>query len=596
MSIDPTATLAVNIAAVPKTFAFFLGAGISRAAGIPSGSDILLDTCRRYYKACNKQEPQEGLNLIDWVQQTLSPGRVSYSTILGKVFMKPELRQEYLRAFFEDPGKEPTEAHCALARLAKAGYIKVFVTTNFDHLLEKALTELDVSWTRVSSAHELKATRPREHSQVYMLKVHGDYEYSDIRNTPSELEKLNPAMAADLRQILQSYGLVVVGYAGDDRGVRKVLTSKQARYGVYWLLHSKPTTDQDDLLLTLDARRMSGEADSFCLDLEARIQALATQPDGRTPRDQRNEVIRLLRAKDQVGIHVRAHDLSRRLVKDVLSFSEKYSHKPWAAEPTGDLDDTKAWEPFLLPVFQEIGPTVDAFCSAAIATGEAAMVTGEFEPDLLGPFLKDLQGLFGKDLPQSWESHARIVPSFVAMLVGNTLLTGALIADAWKMFVQVALLRDLKEGMPWTLTEQFHYSSMCGGYADRTGRAIMRWLTHSEALTEIRPFDSGPEPFAIMANILLSVAYRTGFPDGSDRYWWGYGFSTSLVDPLVRQLAVDDQMTAQLAPLVKGTPESLREQFYNTYLSEVRRERYSRFMPHGLTQDTLKLLQPSQNG
>lgn len=595
MPVDPTAALAVNIAVAPKTFAFFLGAGISRAAGVPSGSEVLLDTCRKYYVASNKQEPPEDLNLFDWAEQNLGPEVVSYSNLLEKTFSTPAARQSYLRAFFEGEGKDPTEAHRALARLAKAGWMKVFITTNFDHLLERALDELDVSWTRVSSISEFATARPREHSTTYILKVHGDYMHSDIRNTPSELQALDDPMAEDLRQILRDYGLVVIGYAGDDQGVRELLTSERARYGVYWLVHSQPSPDQEDLLSCLDARRIVGDADAFCLDLEARIQALATQPDGRTPRDQRNEVIRLIRAKDQVGIRVRAQDLSRRLVKDVFSFSEKYSQKPWGPEPSGNLEDIRVWEPFLLPVFQEIGPTMDAFCSAAIATGEVAIVTGESEIDPLGPFLKDLQGLFRKDLPQSWQSYARFVPSFIAMLVGNTLLTGALMADAWKMFVQVALLRDLNEGIPWTLTMEFHHSSMCGGYAGRTGRAIMHWLTHSEALAEMKPFDSGPEPFAVMANILLSVAYRDRIRGKSDRYWWGYGLNTSIVDPLVRRLAVDDQMAAQLALLVKGTPESLREELHNTYSVETGSGNYSRFA-YGLPSDTLKLLQPSQHG
>lgn len=49
--VDPFAALAVNIATAPKTMAFFLGAGVSAAAGVPTGAEVLRDTCHKYYRA-----------------------------------------------------------------------------------------------------------------------------------------------------------------------------------------------------------------------------------------------------------------------------------------------------------------------------------------------------------------------------------------------------------------------------------------------------------------------------------------------------------------------------------------------------------------
>lgn len=531
MPIDPAAALAVNIAVAPRTFAFFLGAGISRPAGIPSGSDVLLDTCRKYYVATNKSEPPDELDLVKWVEETLG-SKVSYSDLLEMVFNRPELRQEYLRAFFEGAGKEPTEAHRSLARLAKGGWIKVFVTTNFDHLLERALTELDISWTRVSSSHELTTARPREHSSVYILKVHGDYEYSDIRNTSSELENLDPSIAEELREVLRHYGLVAIGYAADDSGVRKVLTSERARYGTYWLLHSAPPATQENLLQSLDARRMMGEANAFCADLELRIKALSELPDGRTPRAQWSEVVALIREGDHLGARVRIQELHGRLLQTILAVNQ-------------EGDQARKWNPYdrrcYRPIFRTFGPTVDAFCSAAIAAGE-------YQPDLIDYFMPSVVDLFGRN-PSSSRGLIEHLPGFLAVLIGNTLLTAALVRKAWAMFVKVALQGDPNTRTAWTATPAFQDPPLFGDYMT-SARSILEWAATSEALKVIMPPGEAARPYIIQANVLLSAVARqqTGYWRG-----WAYGEDHGKsVEPLFRRIAFDDSVASQLAPLAGG--------------------------------------------
>ncbi len=59
--------------------------------------------------------------------------------------LRPE-RNQLLKSYFEPTDEEcergfklPTGAHKANAGLVASGYIKVILTTNFDHLLESAL-------------------------------------------------------------------------------------------------------------------------------------------------------------------------------------------------------------------------------------------------------------------------------------------------------------------------------------------------------------------------------------------------------------------------------------------------------------------------
>jgi NAD-dependent SIR2 family protein deacetylase len=47
--------------------------------------------------------------------------------------------------------KTPTAAHKAIAKLVGAGYIRVIITTNFDRLMEKALEDIGVVPTVIST-------------------------------------------------------------------------------------------------------------------------------------------------------------------------------------------------------------------------------------------------------------------------------------------------------------------------------------------------------------------------------------------------------------------------------------------------------------
>ncbi|MGH2968857.1 MAG: SIR2 family protein [Solirubrobacteraceae bacterium] len=132
--------------------------------------------------------------------------------MLALIAPDPAIRREYLAAFFE--GKEPGRTHEMLAGLAARGLARVFVTTNFDRLLEHALQARGIEPIVVASDADLQAAPPREHAHCVVLKPHGDYLRQTIRNTPEELEELEPAMTAELAEVFNRYGIVVVGYSG----------------------------------------------------------------------------------------------------------------------------------------------------------------------------------------------------------------------------------------------------------------------------------------------------------------------------------------------------------------------------------------------
>jgi len=113
--------------------------------------------------------------------------------------------------------------------MAEQGLVRVFVTTNFDRLLEHALQARGIEPVVVASDADLAAAMPREHAQCVVLKPHGDYLRETIRNTPEELAELEPAITVELGEIFSRYGLVVLGYSGADEAIARALRGRSSR-------------------------------------------------------------------------------------------------------------------------------------------------------------------------------------------------------------------------------------------------------------------------------------------------------------------------------------------------------------------------------
>jgi hypothetical protein len=68
-----------------------------------------------------------------------------------------------------------------------------------------------------------------------VLKPRGDYLQQTIRNTPSELAELEPAMTIELQEVFDRYGSVVLGYSGSDEAIANAMRARRSRYGLYWV-------------------------------------------------------------------------------------------------------------------------------------------------------------------------------------------------------------------------------------------------------------------------------------------------------------------------------------------------------------------------
>jgi hypothetical protein len=330
--LDSIVSLTVAIAEAPGSYAFFLGSGVSQDAGVPTGAEVFWLGVAELYRLENESREtpdQEGLRT--WLEET---GRedLDYSGLLELIAPDAPTRREYLAKHFE--GRDPGSAHERLAALAEAGYIRVFITTNFDRVLERALQARGIEPVVITSAAELAAAPRREHTSCYVVKPHGDYLQETIRNTRGELADLGPEMTTELREIFDRYGVVVLGYSGTDEAIAGVIRERGLRYGLYWVARSDPGAPARTLIEASGGRLIERDtASGFLGDLDRRLQVYREHPSGNTPVEVHDEVRSLVQAGDRIGL---SETMRRERREFATSLSETIEHYR-QGQPTADL-------------------------------------------------------------------------------------------------------------------------------------------------------------------------------------------------------------------------------------------------------------------
>jgi hypothetical protein len=332
VALDPIVSLAVAIAEGPGSYAFFLGSGISRDAGVPTGSKVLGEATAELYRLENEtQETPDPDGLTQWLASTDRAG-VGYSEVLELIAPDAATRRDYLAKHFE--GVQPAETHERLAALAEQGLVKVFVTTNFDRLLEHALQARGIEPTVVTAAEDIASAVPREHAACFVLKPHGDYLQQTIRNTATELADLGAEMSAELKEIFDRYGVVVVGYSGSDEAITKAMRERRSRYGFYWVTRGKLAARAAAIVEANGGRIIKRPgAVEFLRDLERRLAVFRAHPSGDTPLSVHDEVMLLVRRDDGVGVA----EVMRRERHEFLAGVRDYVESHRQIQPTDAL-------------------------------------------------------------------------------------------------------------------------------------------------------------------------------------------------------------------------------------------------------------------
>jgi len=265
----------------PGVYALLIGSGVSKAAGIKTGWEIVLDLIGQLASSLQedpKPDPET------WYKAKFNEDP-DYSKILEKLAKTPSERMNILQKYFEPTEEEkekklkvPTEAHKAIAELVKLGYIKMILTTNFDRLLEKAVEEVGITPDIIRSEDDFEGVMPYVHSKCVIVKLHGDYKDTRIRNTIKELSSYSDTTNKFLDEVFDRFGLIVCGWSGkwDNALKNAILRSPNRRFQTYWL--SKGELG-DDAKQIVDQRRAEiiqiESADQIFAELLEKVKSLA---------------------------------------------------------------------------------------------------------------------------------------------------------------------------------------------------------------------------------------------------------------------------------------------------------------------------------
>ena len=254
-----------------SNFALLLGAGCSITSGVRSATELSEIWAREIYESYDG-DPKDNLGRIrDYFKQNYSdwynPNH-EYSSLFEKRYDLPAQR----RAFVEEEvaGKFPSLGYAYLIRLIENRYFNTIFTTNFDDLInesfhlfadsnlsdDESVRDLmrPIVCAHDSSVKSISVTSVRPK----IIKLHGDFLFDDIKSTLRETESLEENIRNKFVEFCKEFGLIAVGYAGNDRSVMDVInyllkSDDYLKNGLYWCVRKgDPISDELHKLLWKD--------------------------------------------------------------------------------------------------------------------------------------------------------------------------------------------------------------------------------------------------------------------------------------------------------------------------------------------------------
>ena len=217
-----------------KRLMWFLGAGASAAAGVPTAMDMVWEFKRELYVSQQKVSRQAVADLsnpivraklqthINGLQHIPEPGAADeYAALFEQVYPSETDRSSYIKTKIE--AAKPSYGHVALATLMRSQFVRILWTTNFDRLLDDACatiygTTASLTTVDLDSPHKAKQAIDDEQWPI-QIKLHGDFQSRRLKNTADELRWQDTNLRKMLVDSCGRFGLVVVGYSGRDDSV-----------------------------------------------------------------------------------------------------------------------------------------------------------------------------------------------------------------------------------------------------------------------------------------------------------------------------------------------------------------------------------------
>jgi hypothetical protein len=301
-------------AAQRASLGWFVGAGVSASAGVPTAAavrDRLL--CERY--AIEHQLVRQDLDESDpAVLQRVHRyfdgrngmpslgGDGDYSAAFELVIPDEVARKRFLEELFA--GARPSFGHRVLGGLLLAGHCNLVITTNFDPLIEQGFidalrrgTDAGECVTRgelnVAGLESSARARVALQSQSWPLaiKLHGDFRERRLMNTEPELREQDRELRSVVIDASRTFGIVVCGYSGRDASVMEMFRASASvpdawPQGFWWMVRRPDAVPNSvrDLLVELASNGVAAHmvvAQSFDETMGAIARQAVVKPNMR---------------------------------------------------------------------------------------------------------------------------------------------------------------------------------------------------------------------------------------------------------------------------------------------------------------------------
>lgn len=232
---------------------WFLGAGASRTAGMPTAMDLIWDLKVRYY--C--REENQDIKNHDVNNEQVRRRIQSY--LDSKGFPKLWSSEEYTHYFELTFGNDYVAqhkylserlhrdkvslniGHRALAGLTALQKARLIFTTNFDEVVETAFAKVagaSIPTFHLEGSYAATNALNSEQFPIY-AKIHGDFKYTSVKNLSSDLLSNDKEIQRCLIAAATRFGMIVSGYSGRDANVMSMLTDAVNQnnafpHGLFW--------------------------------------------------------------------------------------------------------------------------------------------------------------------------------------------------------------------------------------------------------------------------------------------------------------------------------------------------------------------------
>jgi hypothetical protein len=239
--------------------AWFLGAGASAGAGIPTAGHMIMDFKASLFASAHgirrRDIDADDPLWIDRISRYFDGANGfpangdprEYETAFQTMYHSAEDRRRYMAGNVQRGTS--SYGHRVLASLLVTRHTPLVFTTNFDQLIEQACASINEVLDAKDRAHlavsALNSTDVadrciRENDWPLLVKLHGDYQSVSMKNTDAELQQQDQTLRFALTESVRRFGLAIVGYSGRDHSVMEALNEglkSPTPYpgGIYWL-------------------------------------------------------------------------------------------------------------------------------------------------------------------------------------------------------------------------------------------------------------------------------------------------------------------------------------------------------------------------